>query len=328
MALKVGIVGARRTRQGTGPYVAREFKQAGCQVTAVVGTRAESAAAAVAELRSQYGIEAQPYTSLETMLEQQALDAVAICSPMEVHLEQLESCLRHPCHVLCEKPVWWRDSASLGELKEHEKDLRRLAEICEGFREREKVLAINEQWPFTLPFYWQLCPEIKGQELNSIGMRLSPKDEGPIMLIDSAPHLISLVRALLGEGQVLNPSFEIEGGGRASESSDPVSCQARFAYEHQQGLTQVTLELKRCPDQPRPAWYELNGVRVSREIELSSYRMFFVRDDRRLAIEDPLKLRVLDFIESLSRPKAADWRAPVDNMTALVALANAARGKF
>ena len=46
MRLRVGVIGARRARGGTGPYVAYALARAGCEVCAVVGTSPESLAEA------------------------------------------------------------------------------------------------------------------------------------------------------------------------------------------------------------------------------------------------------------------------------------------
>ena len=63
--MKAAVVGARRVRQGTGEYVARELARRGVDVVAIVGTRPDSVAEAATNLRERHGIEARGYTSLD-----------------------------------------------------------------------------------------------------------------------------------------------------------------------------------------------------------------------------------------------------------------------
>ncbi len=104
---RVAIVGARRQRQGTGAYVAREFANCGGDVRAIVGTTPATIAVARADLKARYGIECEGYSSLTALLEAQPIDVVAICSPAEVHLQDLKVAVEAGCHVFCEKPMWW-----------------------------------------------------------------------------------------------------------------------------------------------------------------------------------------------------------------------------
>ena len=52
-ALRIGIVGARRARQGLGPFVARDLAALGAEVTHVLGRTEESARAAATEIAGQ-----------------------------------------------------------------------------------------------------------------------------------------------------------------------------------------------------------------------------------------------------------------------------------
>ena len=87
--LHAAIVGARRARQGTGEYVARELAALGCTVGAIVGTTSGTTDTARRTLAERYGITCRGYTSLARLLEAEDVQVVVVCSPPEVHLEHV-----------------------------------------------------------------------------------------------------------------------------------------------------------------------------------------------------------------------------------------------
>jgi len=103
----VGLVGARRRRQGLGPFVARDLVRAGARVPCFAATSAATRDAASGQLAATCGIEARGYTNVDEMLARERLDALAILSPAETHAAYLESALAAGLHVLCEKPLVW-----------------------------------------------------------------------------------------------------------------------------------------------------------------------------------------------------------------------------
>ena len=67
-AFRVGVVGARRVRQGTGEHLARFFHAAGTKVVGVCGTGGDTAAEAAAALKERHGVAATPYPDLDAMI--------------------------------------------------------------------------------------------------------------------------------------------------------------------------------------------------------------------------------------------------------------------
>jgi hypothetical protein len=146
----VAVVGARRKRQGTGKYVAREFANGRCNACAIVGTTPDTVATARHNLQERYGIRREGYLSLSTLLANTPVDIVAICSPAEVHLHHLEVAVEAGCHVFCEKPMWWStelaiDSGTRAEIRQ------RAAALVDRYTQKGRFLALNTQWSFTLP---------------------------------------------------------------------------------------------------------------------------------------------------------------------------------
>ena len=59
--LRVGLIGARRARQGLGPFVARDLRAAGAEVPCFLVSRPESLAEAETQLAETAGVPALFY---------------------------------------------------------------------------------------------------------------------------------------------------------------------------------------------------------------------------------------------------------------------------
>jgi hypothetical protein len=61
----------------------------------------------------------------------------------------------------------------------------------------------------------------------------------------------------------------------------------------------VELHLQCCPQQPRPAWFAVNGVRLDRRLG-ADYAISFVDEQgRAVNVQDPLGSLVYDFVRKL-----------------------------
>lgn len=312
---RVAVVGARRERQGTGEYVAREFARCGCDVRAVVGTSEATIELARVVLRQRYGIDCKGFTSLAVLLQSEPVDIVAVCSPAHTHLNQLEMAAQAGCHVFSEKPLWWSDhlTRSNGAVNEVRERSQRL---LEQFLRQGRYLALNTQWPFTLDAFRQIHPQagIDDGPIRHFSMWLSPTSGGVDMLVDSAPHLLSMLYALTGRGELerLRVHFrDIPGLGK--QSGLELSCD----YAHERGITTVQFNLARCLQPPRPAGYSVNGFGVQRHVELPSYLLSFVSNGESVPIRDPLAAAVEDFVQAVDSNRTPDKTRVVDGMVQL-----------
>jgi hypothetical protein len=303
--LRIGVIGARRRQQGIGEHVARHLARVGHQVAAIAGSSRESVAAAQEHLQQAYGIEAKEYVGAEAMLESEPLDAVAICSPDRFHREHLQAALSHDLHILCEKPLVFepcRDSAADA------------APLVAASRSRGKVLMVNEQWPYTLPTFAELYPDINGfrHAPQTIHMWLSPGVAGPAMIPNSVPHLLSMVWLLCPAGGDVG-ELRIESLGPTGSAMH-----TQFDYRHSLGTTHVALELRQVAHQPRPAGYAIDGCRVRRVVEMAPYGFFLEAasdadagqktnsSGRRIRLPDPLALLAADFVQRIAQCRAGD----------------------
>ena len=312
------MIGARRVRQGTGEFLARELVRVGCQVVGVVGTRPESLEETRQALAARYGIEARGYLTVNELVARERPDLVVVASPSEAHLEALEVALRAGCHVLCEKPLLW-DSELLAddELRDVAEEMiaataERLVDLAD---ERGRLLFLNTQWPCTLDGFRALHgpPPAAPAELS---LWLGPQDPpGPRMVQESGSHLLSLLYALCGaEG-------ELEVVEVASPGADRLELDCR--YTHPRGVTRARLLLRQAPAPPRPAAYEIDGRRVDREITLPGYTFSLVAGGRRVPIPDPMGVAVERFVAGVRAGARSDRLELVQGMRHLHRLVSA-----
>ena len=290
--MKVLVVGARSPRQGTGPFIAGALRAAGAEIAAVVGTTEATVAEATANLEREQAIRCRGYTDLEKALDRERPAAVALCSPWRVHREQLPAIARAGCHCLAEKPLVWPATQAQFDT------------LADSFVERGLLLQVVAQWPATLAVFEQLHGPLPAS-IRQFSMRLSPISIGPDMITDAAPHFISMLQALLGPGECTEPALEL------SRQGDAEYLRLACGYRHRAGQASAQLELRTCPQRPRPAWYQVNDLRVDREVELPHYQQYLRHGQRRRALPDPMRQVADRFVAAVGAGKVAD-RALLD----------------
>lgn len=278
--MNIAVIGAGRTVNGIGPYIARYFQKHGLPVTAVLGRSAESAARAAAEL-GQFGIKAKAYTSFTEMIDTAKPDAVAIAAPTSTHAHYIEQCLEAGVHVFCDKPFAAPDTPDLTAW---------LVSVLRRAHTKGLTIAMNSQWPFVLPSYAKLCGKVLPDKARTFAMRLSPTVSGPAMIPDSVPHGLSLLYDALGNGEIKALSFKREGDAHV----------IGFTYSTDRTRCAVTITLVQELRQPRTLAFGFDGRIATRVLDPASYAMSLTCKGKSLAIPDPLELSVKDFIAGLA----------------------------
>ncbi len=272
---RVGIIGARRVRQGLGPFVARHLGELGASVPCFLAAHPD----AIPE--TERALSARGYTDLRRMLDAENLDALAILSPSESHERYLEAALSARLHALCEKPLLWGG----GRLAE------RSRAVVERFAKARLLLVESCQWPYTLPAYRVLHPDTGPVE--RFAMRLSPASRGPrAMLGDSLSHPLSLLQALAPGATPRVERIQIE-------AAQGPALTIRFAYEA--GSARVRCELRLVSQQqpPREAGYGVNGRWAERRIRPGDYTFHFADGAREVPVPDPLREQLRGFLAAL-----------------------------
>ncbi|MGD9384264.1 MAG: Gfo/Idh/MocA family oxidoreductase [Desulfobacterales bacterium] len=279
--MKTAIIGAGRNSSGIGQYLGKYFQKNGATVISVLGTT-EKTARKASLILEQYGIGATYYTDFNRMMKRERPDAVVIASPALTHYEYLIKCVKEGVHIFCEKPFVWQDKNDI--------NINSLLEnIFETAESNNLTIAMNSQWPFSLPYYEKLCGPIDYQKVDTFFIRLSPIVSGKEMIIESVPHALSILYTVFGDGEIGNLSIE----------AYKERITTKFHYIFTTGYCEVMIELIRTILQPRSFSYGFNGKIIHRVLDLDTYDIFFKYLDQILMIKDPLELSVQDFIEAV-----------------------------
>jgi len=293
-ALRVALIGARRVRQGLGPFVARFLAELGVEVPAILGTSASTVSEALADLERDARLAPRGYTALEDLLAGEELDALAILSPAETHGRYLEAALEAGLSVLCEKPLLWGGADLAGRA-------RRLAD---GFARAGLYLAENCQWPYVLPAFRALHPAAADEPLRSFAMQLSPASQGAQRIGDALPHPLSLLQVLVPGSAPSLEHIAFAGG-------EPLV--VTFEYATREARVPCRVELLRDAGSPREASLTLDGRKARRRVRLEDYALFLAAEDgREVPLADPLRALLADFARDLAR--AAQGRLPAPHV--------------
>jgi len=275
-----GIVGARRARQGLGPFVAKWLAQSGADVVAHAGTTETSVAAATEDLARIAGVRSRGHIGVGALLAAEDLDAVAILSPPEYHGAALEVCLAAGQHVLCEKPL----------LLPHATAPARALALEADFRAKGLLLWENCQWPRTLPAFRALHPRAPAAP-QRFSMGMEPASVGAAMASDALSHPLSLLQALLGAALTVR--------GVQVHQADATDFRVSFAAVGPVGSAAAEVRLHHNAVQPRRAWYALDDLRAERTLRLADYTMQLRAGEREVALPDPLEQHLAHFVAAL-----------------------------
>jgi predicted dehydrogenase len=292
--MNISIIGASRNRNGIGQYTAKYFQKNQASVVSILGT-SEKTAQSAADALNMYKINAKAYNDFHLMIHMEKPDAVVIASPLRTHYDYLRKSIALGLNIFCEKPFFWQDKKDLMPV---------LDNLFEKAASKKLTVAMNSQWPFSIPIYEDLCGPLEAQRVASFFMRLSPGCTGKDMILDSLPHALSMLYFVLGAGEI----HAVEMENRTTKKS------IHFFYIAPDHECDVLIELECQQHQPRSFKYGFNGKIVNRVVDLDHYDIYFQYQNRKIKIEDPLELSVKDFIGAVR-----DQREPVIGKSHIVA---------
>jgi len=299
---RIGLVGARRRRQGLGPFVARALLAAGADIAGFVASSAAGIEAGQREL-CRAGVDARGYRDIAALVAAEMPQAVAILSPSDSHAHHLEAALGARVDVLCDKPLVWGDPQLA----------TRADTLISAFADAGLLLRVNCQWPYTLPAFERLHPGTLSRPPKRFEMWMQPASAGVLGLADSLPHPLSLLQALVpgGGARLTKLRFAAADPERANQTLD-------FHYCTDSHAVDVTVHLERTDRDRRQAAFAIDGKRARRVIRGTSYRLCFADDaGREVPLEDPMTLLLDDFVAALRGERE---RAPDPRIAARMAL--------
>jgi hypothetical protein len=296
--LRVAVVGARRARNGTGPFLARQAARLGAQLVAVVGTRPESARVAAEELAGD-GLRVTAFTEAEDLFTEAAPDVVLIASPATTHRPWLRAALEAHAHVLCEKPL------AAGAAAE-------TAGLAQEFAAAGLVLAENCQWPFTLPAFRELHPGFDFGRAKSFRMLMAPPQRGLERWSEVLSHPLSLLQTVApGPAELSAIRF-----GESSADASDARLDFRYATRERRWDCEVVVEdIGRTP---RPAENAFDEALCRRRVSAKDYRIRFEAEvpepgkrAHAVHVGDPMEACLGDFLARVVRARRR-LAAPVD----------------
>lgn len=285
-AFRIGVIGAARRRQGTGPFLARFLHAAGARVVAICGTTTATANQAAADLRTTCRMILTPYSGARAMIAKERLDALAIASPAATHLAYLDLALASGCHALCEKPLVWGGADPAGDA----------ARLVTGFSAKGLLLAVATQWRHGLGAYMQLFPDVVPRSATSFEMTLSPTSTGRDMVPDALPHAFSILDHLFPAHDRPLSDLKIDASSRDATT---------VSFTHPGGAAGIAcvVRLATVPSAPRPFGFGFDGRFATRVVTEPGYRIS-LRDaatGREVPLSDPLDALVKAFVASVRR---------------------------
>lgn len=268
--MKVAVIGAG----GVGKYHAREYSQYGCNVVAIAGSSEGSSKKSSENLKTEFEIHAKPYWDIDMLISKEKIDAVSICTPIELHPTQVQKFLKAGVHVLCEKPLVFSDADSYLVAKE----LFALA------KKKNLILTVNTQWAAIAKYF-------EDKPLKKFFVYMEPGAEGKNFIIDHLPHANSLLVELMPYGKISNLHF---GSIKNNE------IKIMFAYYTDRETCDVTYHFKYKRDSPRRIIFGFNDDKFTRVLG-KNYEQTLRSDKRAIPIEDPLRTSVRKFIDAATK---------------------------
>jgi hypothetical protein len=270
MIPRIAVIGPHRRRTGTGPFVAAFLRESGCEV--------------LSWGRTEAGV------LLESGRPLPGIDAVAICSPPETHLEYLQAAVARGLQVFCEKPIVWpadQNPAALDGL------IAGLSRALDEAAAKDLTVHENTQWVYTLPDFRRIWGGVAPEEVAHFRCEMSPSSANPTeMTMESSAHGNSLLIAL-GCSGVEDLSVRFEPADAARQASLEFGFRSRTPSG---GAVHVEYRFAQQVSQPRHAAYEVNHLRVERRVEVNGYRIFLRFNSQEQPIRDPLRSSVEDFL--------------------------------
>ncbi len=274
--IPVGMVGAGRSRNGLGPFLAEFLETAGFLVAGVSGRTPERAVANAEGIGRRLGHEVRAFASPAALCAS-GVAALVISSPAECHLEALQGAAEAGLPTLCEKPLV------------HEGDCATGAAVIETFARERLPLLENCQWPYVLPAFVRLHGAMEaGSELR-VEMGLCPPRPGREMVQSTLSHLLSVIQAIV----TFDPGTVV-GDVRLDESVRATSRVLRFDLAGHGRTVEGVLHLEICVAPPRPAWLAIGGLRMDRIVR-EGHSIAFSANGREAAIGDPVRELVRRF---------------------------------
>lgn len=287
-SVPVGIVGAGRSRNGLGPFLAGFLERAECRVVAVAGASPERARRNALDLAQKLSHPVHACRDLDE-LAAAGIAAMVISSPVQFHLDALRVALAAGLPVLCEKPLVDEYQFTDG------------LSVIDGFRQARIPLAENCQWPFVLPDLMQHSASSFVAPVRHAALGFAPPRTGRAMARGLLPHLLSVIQGLVP----LGPDTGVEDVHWDRTPAGVELSVLRFRLRGPQiDIAAALHQLAISQAPPRPFWIEINQTRFVRQVA-TDYSFTFACGGEQFPVADPMMRSVQRFAGWVIEPDRA-----------------------
>ena len=277
--LQIAILGA----SGIGKFHARNFNNLGQNVCAILGSSATSSIETSNILHKEYGIEAEPFYELSSLLKKSKLDAISICTPTPLHHSQLIEILDNNIPIFCEKPLFWDTNLSLQQFQ------KQLDQILSY---KNRAIYVNTS---NATLIEALSPSLDpSNTINRFNFKFHTNGNAQYfdIAIDLLPHAISMLIELIG----------IEEISSVQEKVNIDNYQCHFQY----GGCTVNFSLSENKSSPQKLQFKIEEkeyIRIQKR-DSHNYKIYLkdIGSGDIQEISDPLFIYISRFLEFCSLP--------------------------
>jgi hypothetical protein len=271
--MKLAILGA----SGIGKYHLREFLNEGCQIVSILGSSEKSSEKTAKDIKEKYGINVKPYHIFSNLLKESELDAVSICTPPETHEIFIRESLEKGINILCEKPLI---------LGDQDKVYNKTLELLLIAKEKGICLTTNTQWPSILK---ELNLPL---QITRFYCYMESEKTDKQMTLDLLPHADSLLVKLIQGGECANVKIIHNSKNKKILTFDYIKKSGEIIF--------VGYEFSYNPSKPRKVEFTFNEKKFTRKVK-EEYTQFFETENDTIEIQDPLRLSISQFIQSINK---------------------------
>ena len=271
--MKLAILGA----SGIGKFHARTFDKLNVEVNAILSSSKVTGKATSQDLKDSLGLKVNYYDDLDMLLNKSMPDAVTICTPNELHYEQILKVLDKKIPIFCEKPLFWNK-------KDNYKAFSKKLKVISDHPNR--AIFVNTSGASYIKSIKNLLPLSK--DLNSFNFNFITQGNNKYLEIaeDLMPHGLAMLIELFGCHDIT--SFKQEYSENAYKCNFYYSgCKVNFDFK----------EGKLFKKEFVFSVNEKKYVRIQNR-SLKNYEVFLdcISQNRKIKIDDPFEVYASRFI--------------------------------
>ena len=285
--MKIAILGA----SGIGKFHARTFDKLNVDVNSILSSSKVTGKATSQDLKDSLGLKVNYYDDLDMLLNKSMPDAVTICTPNELHYEQILKVLDKKIPIFCEKPLFWNKEDS------YKTFLKKLKVISDH---PNRAIFVNTSGASYIRSIKTLLPLTK--DIHSFNFKFITQGNNKYIEIaeDLLPHGLSMLIELFGCHDIT--SFKQEYSENTYKCNFYYSgCPIKFEFKEGKLLKKEFLF----------SVNEEKYIRIQKG-RLKNYEVFLdcIAQNKKIKIEDPFEIyasRFINFCTNISNLQKDDF---------------------